>query len=190
MRNSGAAEWIQRPTAIIVGSNQATFGAIQAIQAANLRIPDDISLIGADDKVFTDLLTPPLSVIWRDMAEVGRAAAAPARQGLVAIPVRHAASQGSELILRASCGPPAAATQRGTGLAGGVTAPSVPDEIPAQGAFSNASASIPFGVCHHDPYTARSVQLYETIKGSARPSLARRRYSARRLSSSPLTPTW
>jgi LacI family transcriptional regulator len=102
---------IQRPTAIIVGSNQATFGAIQAIQAANLRIPDDISLIGADDKVFTDLLTPPLSVIWRDMAEVGRAAAKLllARLGGDTSPPRSI-TIGSELILRASCGPPAAAT--------------------------------------------------------------------------------
>jgi LacI family transcriptional regulator len=102
---------IQRPTAIIVGSNQATFGAIQAIQAANLRIPDDISLIGADDKVFTELLTPPLSVIWRDMAEVGRAAAKLllARLGGDTSPPRSI-TIGSELILRASCGPPAAAT--------------------------------------------------------------------------------
>jgi LacI family transcriptional regulator len=98
-----------RPSAIIVGSNQLTFGAMQAIRAAGLTIPDDISVIGADDKVLTDLLTPPLTVIWRDMAEVGRAAAKLllARLSGDVGPPRNITIN-SELILRASCGPPSA----------------------------------------------------------------------------------
>jgi LacI family transcriptional regulator len=96
-----------RPSAIIVGSNQLTFGALQAIRAAKLSIPDDISVIGADDKVLTDLLTPPLSVIWRDMSEVGRAAAKLLLSRLSGdtTPPRNIIVS-SELILRASSAPP------------------------------------------------------------------------------------
>lgn len=97
----------ERPSAIIIGSNQHTFGAMQAIRAAGLSVPEDISVVGADDKILTSLLSPPLTVLWRDMEEVGRSAAKLllARLEGDASPPRSIMIK-SELILRASCGPP------------------------------------------------------------------------------------
>ncbi len=62
-----------RPSAVVVGSDFIAAGALQAIHAAGLRVPDDISIIGYDDSI-AELLTPPLTTIAQPMDELGRLA--------------------------------------------------------------------------------------------------------------------
>jgi LacI family transcriptional regulator len=97
-----------RPTALVVGANQQTFGALQAIRDLGLKIPHDLSIVGADENLMTSLVEPPLTIIWRDMELIGRHAATlllerlkqPARTEVRTVTVN------SEVILRQSCAPP------------------------------------------------------------------------------------
>lgn len=98
----------RRPTALVVGANQQTFGALQAARELQLRIPDDLSFVGADENVTTSLVEPPLTVIWRDMELVGQHAAQLLLERL-AKPARtevRTVTVPSEIILRRSCAPP------------------------------------------------------------------------------------
>jgi len=46
------------PTAIFTGNNLLTIGALKAIQARNLTIPDDVALTGFDEMRWTSLIRP------------------------------------------------------------------------------------------------------------------------------------
>lgn len=63
------------PTAILAAGSDIFPGALRAVRMMGLSIPDDISFVGADDPVLGELVFPPITVIDRDMAEVGRQAA-------------------------------------------------------------------------------------------------------------------
>lgn len=52
-----------RPTAILPTSNLTTVGALMAINELNLKIPEDISIIGFDELDWSILLNPPLTTI-------------------------------------------------------------------------------------------------------------------------------
>jgi LacI family transcriptional regulator len=64
-----------RPTAIIAGGIGMLPGVLQAIKVRGLRIPDDISVVGAGSSELADLHTPPIALQYWDQAEVGRIAA-------------------------------------------------------------------------------------------------------------------
>ena len=63
------------PTAIFTGNNLLTIGALKAIQARNLTIPDDVALTGFDEMRWTSLIRPGLTVIEQPTYELGRTAA-------------------------------------------------------------------------------------------------------------------
>lgn len=65
----------RRPTAVLVGAGELTFGAMQAVRELGMRIPDDLSLVGTDDGFISALVDPPLTVIAQDMEIVGAHAA-------------------------------------------------------------------------------------------------------------------
>ncbi|CAM2155541.1 LacI family transcriptional regulator [Pararobbsia alpina] len=61
------------PTAVFIGCDVLAMGAFQAIYQARLRIPDDISVVGFDDSVATNL-APLLTTVAQPMAELGQRA--------------------------------------------------------------------------------------------------------------------
>ncbi|MGP1676976.1 MAG: LacI family DNA-binding transcriptional regulator [Burkholderiales bacterium] len=63
------------PTAIIAGGIGMLPGVLQAIRVRGLRIPEDISVVGAGDSELSELHTPPISIQRWDQAEIGRVAA-------------------------------------------------------------------------------------------------------------------
>ena len=63
------------PTAIIAGGIGMLPGVLQAIRVRGLRIPADISVVGAGDSELSELHTPPISIQRWDQAEIGRFAA-------------------------------------------------------------------------------------------------------------------
>jgi LacI family transcriptional regulator len=67
------------PTALIVGNNLMTLGAMRAIRAAGLRVPDDVALVGVDDPPWSALVDPPLTTL----AQPVRAMAADAMELLL-----------------------------------------------------------------------------------------------------------
>jgi LacI family transcriptional regulator len=62
-------------TAVFIGNDQMAAGAMQALRDSGLRIPDDISVVGYDDLVFSRYLNPQLTTIRQPLKEMGRAAA-------------------------------------------------------------------------------------------------------------------
>ncbi len=65
----------QRPTAIFSGNNLLTLGALEAIHAQNIRIPEEISIIGFDDMPWSISLNPPLTAVRQPGFDMGRKAA-------------------------------------------------------------------------------------------------------------------
>jgi LacI family transcriptional regulator len=58
-------------TAIFAYNDMMAFGAMQAIKEKNLRIPEDIGLVGYDDIPYSSLISPPLTTIRLNKQELG-----------------------------------------------------------------------------------------------------------------------
>jgi len=96
------------PTAIILGGANLLAGSVKGIQAKKLRIPDDISIIGASDSDLASLSQPPFTIVRWDYKELGRASAQLLRDRMEAktsYPARHITLE-TELVIRGSCGLP------------------------------------------------------------------------------------
>ena len=63
------------PTAIFASSDAAAFSAMDALHVLNLRIPQDVSLLGFDDIPTAAESHPPLTTIHQPFLKIGRAAA-------------------------------------------------------------------------------------------------------------------
>jgi LacI family transcriptional regulator len=59
-----------RPTAIFAANDRMAIGAMSAIHATKLRVPDDISVIGLDDIEVAAYQTPPLTTVRQSFAEL------------------------------------------------------------------------------------------------------------------------
>lgn len=64
----------QRPDAVFCQSDYLAIGAMRAIRAAGLRIPEDIAVVGFDDVDAASLLDPPLTTIAPPHVEIGQEA--------------------------------------------------------------------------------------------------------------------
>lgn len=62
------------PTAIFVASDVVAFGVMTAIHEHNLKIPDDIAVIGFDDVPLSRYMNPPLTTVHLPAKELGRKA--------------------------------------------------------------------------------------------------------------------
>lgn len=60
----------QRPTAIFCGNDNMAIGAIQAIQEAGLKVPEDISIVGFDDIEVARYINPPLTTVRMALMEM------------------------------------------------------------------------------------------------------------------------
>jgi DNA-binding LacI/PurR family transcriptional regulator len=93
------------PTALLVGNNLMTLGALETIHRMGLRIPDDVAIVAYDDMPWALALDPPLTAVRQPGFELGRRAA---ELLLLRIedPKRSAAlvMLRPELVVRASCG--------------------------------------------------------------------------------------
>lgn len=82
-------------------------GAIQALAAVGLRVPDDVSVIGYDDVPLARQLTPALTTVAQPAYEIGQSAAGQLLHGVIerrpVHPSRHLLSV--ELIIRDSASP-------------------------------------------------------------------------------------
>ena len=63
------------PTAVFCANNMMTLGALNALQAMRVPVPEQISVVGFDDLATAPLLDPPLTVIDRPMVDQGVLAA-------------------------------------------------------------------------------------------------------------------
>jgi LacI family transcriptional regulator/LacI family repressor for deo operon, udp, cdd, tsx, nupC, and nupG len=63
------------PTAIFATNNLMTLGVLEALNKHNLKIPDDISIVGFDDLPWARAISPPLTTVKQPAYEMGRRAA-------------------------------------------------------------------------------------------------------------------
>lgn len=77
----GGARAVQRlltgrnfPTAILCSNDLTAIGALQALFRAGIRVPDDVSVVGADDIPFASLTHPPLSTVRIPREKLGELA--------------------------------------------------------------------------------------------------------------------
>lgn len=61
-------------TAVMCCNDESAFGAMRALQAAGLQIPDDVSVVGHDDVGAIGLVTPSLTTVSVSRRELGRIA--------------------------------------------------------------------------------------------------------------------
>lgn len=69
----------ERPSALIVGNNMMTLGALRAVHDVGLDVPRELALVGFDDPIWAALVHPPLTVFGQ--------------------PVRRMATEAMELLL-------------------------------------------------------------------------------------------
>jgi LacI family transcriptional regulator len=62
------------PDALFTLNNVATLGALGAIAAAGLRVPDDIALVGFDDEDWMQAVSPPLTAVRQPVELLGQEA--------------------------------------------------------------------------------------------------------------------
>jgi len=94
----------ERPTAIFVANDIMALGAIYAIQEADLRIPQDIAIIGYDDRDFAAWIRPALTTIRMPSYEMGQAAARLLLKQFSGEELEDATQIPGKLIVRQSCG--------------------------------------------------------------------------------------
>ena len=63
------------PDAIYAASDYAALGALQVIMEHDLKVPDDIALVGFGNEPFTSLVSPSISTVSQHSGEIGKIAA-------------------------------------------------------------------------------------------------------------------
>jgi LacI family transcriptional regulator len=93
------------PTAIIAGGNQLMLGSLRVLHSRGLRLGRDVSFVGCDDIPISELYDPPIAVVRRDTAAIGRSAAELMLAVLAGAEAVQDVTLPSEFQARPSCGP-------------------------------------------------------------------------------------
>jgi len=88
-------------TALFVSNDEMAMGACLGLHRRNLRVPDDVSLVGFDDVVMSRYTMPPLTTVRQSVYEIGSAAAT-AMLAMLRGNKPQAQIPGPELIVRES----------------------------------------------------------------------------------------
>ena len=67
-------EGSQAPDAVFAVEDYTALGAMQAIKAANKKMPEDIAIIGFANEAFGEYLTPSLSTVNQQTVNMGQEA--------------------------------------------------------------------------------------------------------------------
>ncbi|MDC7125930.1 MAG: substrate-binding domain-containing protein, partial [Spirochaetales bacterium] len=62
------------PSALFACNDMVAIGAIQAMQASGIKVPEDVSIIGFDDLPASTVLMPPLTSMSVPKLEIGKTA--------------------------------------------------------------------------------------------------------------------
>ncbi len=61
-------------TAVFAASDEMAVGAMQAVYASGMRVPDDISIVGYDDTLLAEMAHPPLTAVHQPIQKLGSTA--------------------------------------------------------------------------------------------------------------------
>jgi len=95
------------PDAIVCANDQMAIGAMRELQAAGIRVPADVAVVGFDGLHLGAMLTPALTTVRQSMRQMGKRACTLLLERIAdpALP-RRAEQLPVELIIRESCGCP------------------------------------------------------------------------------------
>jgi DNA-binding LacI/PurR family transcriptional regulator len=96
----------RRPTAVLAMSDMAAIGVMSAAQAAGLRVPEDLSVVGFDDVPAAAWTNPPLTTVRQPIVEKGRLAARLLIQRMKGETVDSPAPLKTSLVVRSSTSKP------------------------------------------------------------------------------------
>jgi DNA-binding LacI/PurR family transcriptional regulator len=94
------------PTAVFCYNDMTALGAISAIMRRNLRVPEDVSVVGFDDLLIASYMQPPLTTIRQPKQLMGRLAGETLLNLLAGTPPPTTRRLQAELIVRDSTAPP------------------------------------------------------------------------------------
>ena len=93
------------PTAILAAGDLLAAGALKAIKATGLRVPDDVALIGFDDSKLSTLVSPQLTTVFLPAYEMGEKAYNLLQKHIKGEKIREPEILlKTELVIRQSCG--------------------------------------------------------------------------------------
>ena len=96
----------ERPTAVMAYNDQIAIGALKCAKEHGVRVPEEMSITGFDDIIFSTAVEPALTTIHQPAYEMGKAAAELLFDVLNGnTGVRHTQLQQWELIIRESTAP-------------------------------------------------------------------------------------
>lgn len=103
-----------RPTAVFAANDSMAIGALHALRDAQLSVPHDIAVAGFDDIPIARFLSPPLTTVRVDIAELGKRAVEELLKTLDGTAERRRKEQviATELVVRESCGAALAAEKK------------------------------------------------------------------------------
>jgi DNA-binding LacI/PurR family transcriptional regulator len=104
---SAAAERLleRGASAVICGSDLMALGAIRAIRAHGLRVPEDVSVVGYDDSLLVAFTDPPLTTVRQSVQAMGTAAVRALLDEISGLPAPRAEYVfRPELVVRGSTG--------------------------------------------------------------------------------------
>lgn len=90
--------------AVFTGDDDSAVGVIQALQEANLRVPQEVAIAGFDDSLFARILQPPLTTVRAPFEWVGREACRQLIHLIRGEPAEARTILPTEMVIRHSCG--------------------------------------------------------------------------------------
>jgi len=97
-----------RPTAIFAANDSMAIGALAALAEEGVAVPGDVTVVGFDDIPISRYVSPQLTTIGVDIAELGRRAFAVLLDVIARPHAREPRREriGTTLVVRKSCGSP------------------------------------------------------------------------------------
>lgn len=93
-------------TAVLCGNDELAMGLLRAFQQRNVRVPEDISVVGFDGHPLSELCTPALTTVEQDFVDLGRRSFELLHESLEGRRPARTSSTKPRLVIRESAGPP------------------------------------------------------------------------------------
>jgi len=94
------------PTAVFCSSDEIAVGAIRAIKAAGLRVPQDISVIGYEDQRLSRIYDPQITTVHVPTFDLGYQAMVKLRRMLAGEEYEHDVVLPTHVVIRETTAPP------------------------------------------------------------------------------------
>ncbi|MBQ0039770.1 MAG: LacI family DNA-binding transcriptional regulator [Treponema sp.] len=89
-------------TAVFVANDNMAFGAMEYLRSVDIKMPEEISIIGFDDEQASEFITPTLTTFKQNRITIGKLSSEMLMNRLVGIPVHDCVRVPAEFVIRNS----------------------------------------------------------------------------------------